>query len=212
MQTTNHNTAVLHLNAAAIKARIPQSLPDAGPGRGIVVERMEPQELAGLPIRYQVTGTAIGEILLASTRKGICYAGFTNNNTDIALVDLGRRFPKAVFSEGTDVFQEEALQWFNRPGATGLPLHLHLKGTAFQLSIWEKLLRVPFGGLTTYSQLGGSTRMARAAGTAVGDNPVCFLVPCHRAVRSNGRFEDYFWGPERKRELLALEATQVTLS
>lgn len=194
------------LHPGAIKARVPGNLPGAGLPRGIVALHMRPEEATGLQILFTVTPTALGDVLVASTAKGICYAGFTDNNADIALADLRRRFPKAVLQRGTDAWQQEALAWFDQPGTTGLPLHLHVKGTAFQWAIWTKLLTVPAGALTTYSQLGGSPAMARAVGTAVGDNPVAFLIPCHRAVRSNGRFEGYFWGTERKKQLLALEA------
>jgi AraC family transcriptional regulator of adaptative response/methylated-DNA-[protein]-cysteine methyltransferase len=201
---TNYNTAML--SPAAVKARITGTFPDAGLPRGVVITGMRPEEAPGLTIRFTIANTAIGEIMLASTAKGICYAGFTDNNPDIALADLRRRFPKAVLQQGAGEWQQEAWEWFNHPGKTGLPLHLHVKGTAFQQAIWKKLLTVPAGTLTTYAQLGGGARMARAAGTAVGNNPVAFLIPCHRAVRSNGQFEGYFWGPARKKELLALEA------
>lgn len=173
---------------------------------GIRIQRMLPGEATGLTILCNVYSTAIGEVLLASAPQGICYAGFTDNNSDIAIADLRRRFPKATISIAGHPYHEEALQWFNRLGEAGLPLHLHVKATTFQWFIWQKLLCIPMGGLVTYAALGGSRQMARAAGAAVGDNPVCFLIPCHRAVRSNGRFEDYFWGPERKKELLIMEA------
>ncbi len=187
--------------------RIRNTVPDAAFSSGVVVVKMRREEETGLAIHCSTHDTALGEILLASTSKGICYAGFTDNNSDIAIADLRRRYPKAVLDRHTDAFQREAVQWFNHPGTPGLPLHLHVKGTAFQWLIWERLLRIPPGGLITYSALGGGTHMARAAGTAVGDNPVGYLIPCHRAVRSNGQFEGYFWGPARKQQLLAMEAT-----
>ncbi|HEY4206460.1 MAG TPA: methylated-DNA--[protein]-cysteine S-methyltransferase, partial [Puia sp.] len=71
--------------------------------------------------------------------------------------------------------------------------------------IWAKLLRVPFGGLVTYSELGDGAKNARATGTAVGANPVSIIVPCHRAVRADGSYDGYYWGPEIKRKLLAYE-------
>lgn len=190
------------ITPAAIRARMTtaRQQPD------VIISVLKKEDLPGLPVHYGFYNTAIGEILLAATPEGICYAGFTNGQQDVALVDMARRYPGAVYSQQANNFHQEALQWLNHPGHTSSPLHLHLKGTPFQLDIWQKLLVIPFGAVTTYAQLGGSPQMARAAGTAVGDNPVCFLVPCHRVVRSNGRFEGYFWGTERKQQLLALEA------
>lgn len=194
------------LQPAAILERVGRTVPDKNLHSALVIAKMKPGEDRGLAIHCGTHNTAMGEVLLASTCKGICYAGFTDNNSDIAILDLHRRFPHAKFGRSTDAYQQEALRWFNEPWEKDLPLHLHVRGTAFQWSVWEKLLRIPMGGLTTYAELGGGANMARAAGTAVGDNPVCFLIPCHRAVRSNGRFEDYFWGPARKKALLTMEA------
>ncbi|MGH2623609.1 MAG: methylated-DNA--[protein]-cysteine S-methyltransferase [Sphingobacterium sp.] len=171
----------------------------------IVIERMESSLTSNMAINYQVADTLLGEIMLASTNKGICYAGFTNGDPDASLQDLQRRFSKAIFIKKTAVFQQEALARFNRPQEENLPLHLHLQGTEFQISIWRKLLKIPYGGLTTYAQLGGNTKIARAVGGAVGDNPICYLIPCHRVVRSSGRFYGYFWGNEQKKKLLAME-------
>lgn len=171
----------------------------------IVIERIDSSLTANIVINYQVADTLLGEMMLASSIKGVCYAGFTNGDPEASLKDLKRRFSKAIFIEKTAVFQQEALARFNDPQDESLPLHLHLKGTEFQLSIWKKLLKVPYGGLTTYAQLGGSEKLARTVGGAVGDNPICYLIPCHRVVRSSGRFYGYFWGNEQKKKLLAME-------
>lgn len=191
----------------------------------IHIEKMPSSGNTPLSINYQIAQTALGKILIASTDKGICHAGFIgiddstggqnsilcDSNIDepanAALTDLQRRFPKSTLTPQQDRWQQEALAKFNNPEKEDLPLHLHLKGTDFQLSIWEKLLRIPYGALTTYSALGGGPRNARATGSAVGDNPVCYLIPCHRVIRTDGRFEGYFWGTERKKILLAREAS-----
>ncbi|WP_157986668.1 methylated-DNA--[protein]-cysteine S-methyltransferase [Chitinophaga alhagiae] len=201
-------TITQDLHPAAIRARMTNLPQDARRQHqpAVTIRELKKEELPGLPIHYGVYNTAIGEILLAATPQGICYAGFTNGYRELALTDLGRRLTGAAFSKQEDVFHQQALQWLNHPGRTRQPLRLHLKGTPFQLSIWQKLLAIPSGAVTTYAQLAGSSQMARAAGTAVGDNPVCFLVPCHRVVRSNGKFDGYFWGTERKKQLLAMEA------
>lgn len=171
---------------------------------------MQPVDLKPLVINYYSVQTLFGATFLASTNKGICYAGFPNNAAPEPLNDLKRRFPDASFQNKTDEFQHRALTVFNQPQLTGFTLSFHLKGTPFQLSIWRKLLNIPFGSLCTYTQLGGATNMARAAGTAVGSNPVSLLIPCHRAVRSDGSFDRYFWGPELKKKLLTFEAIATT--
>lgn len=156
-------------------------------------------------ITYAYAPSLFGEILTAATAKGICYLGFTGNEREAALRDLKRRFPFNPMQEGSSAFLEAARLQLNNP-LRPLPVRLHLKGTPFQLQIWEQLLRIPTGGVITYAKLGGSTRAARAAGHAVGCNPVGFLLPCHRVIGSDGSFNRYFWGPELKEKLLAWEA------
>lgn len=170
---------------------------------GFVIANWEPED-TGVPISWQTRDTLIGEALIAATNKGICFLGFTNNDTAFALADLQRRFPTSkLIEEGTE-WIEEGFAYLNQP-EINLPVHLHLKGTAFQLAVWKKLALIPFGGITTYASLAGNTRNARATGTAVGANPVSYILPCHRAVRSDGSFDRYYWGNNVKRALLAYE-------
>jgi AraC family transcriptional regulator of adaptative response/methylated-DNA-[protein]-cysteine methyltransferase len=89
---------------------------------------------------------------------------------------------------------------------------LHLKGTDFQIKVWETLLKVPMGELTTYSGLAGKLQQpqaARAVGSAVGSNPVAFLIPCHRVIKSDGQIGEYHWGNTRKNAMIGWEATQI---
>ncbi|WP_183558935.1 methylated-DNA--[protein]-cysteine S-methyltransferase [Mucilaginibacter sp. SP1R1] len=158
----------------------------------------------GIAISWVVTDTAVGEALIASTVKGVCFLGFTNGDYAFALADLQRRFPGSTFTEADTEWQKEATAYLNNP-ELNLPVHLHLKGTGFQLNVWRKLTLIPFGGLSTYAELAGSTRNARATGTAVGANPVSYILPCHRAVRTDGSFDRYYWGNEIKRKLLVYE-------
>ena len=157
------------------------------------------------PIYWQSAPTAVGEILVAATAKGVCFLGFNNDNHRETLDDLRMRFPHNPIEEKSTIWHEEVQRHLDNPGHE-LPVHLHLKGTDFQLSIWGKLLLIPFGGLTTYSELGNGARNARATGTAVGANPVSIIVPCHRVVRADGSYDGYYWGPELKKKLLAYEA------
>jgi len=158
-----------------------------------------------MDITYGCAPSLFGEILVGATSKGVCFLGFTVNDREAALRDLKRRFPSNRILEGASLFQNAALMQLNNP-LQPLPVCLHLKGTPFQLRIWEQLLRIPPGGVTTYAKLGGNTRTARAAGHAVGGNPVGFLLPCHRVIGSDGSFNRYFWGPELKEKLLTWEA------
>jgi len=166
---------------------------------------------SGMPVAYQFAASAFGEILVASTIKGVCYMGFSGNNREKTLHDLKRRFPASLMEEKETEWQNEVILQMNNPEQQ-LPVHLHLKGTDFQLSIWKKLLKVPLGGLTTYAQLGGHTKNARAVGTAIGSNPVGYILPCHRVIRGDGSAEGYFWGTELKKRLLTWEAAEAAFA
>ena len=153
------------------------------------IEVMTGEEYKGkggkLNISYSFGITRFGTVMIASTSKGVCYMGFADNGEEEAAGELKRRFPYAHYLEGEDDYQLNALSVFDNADGNKKPIRLHLKGTTFQLSIWRKLLQIPFGGLVSYASLAGDAKKSRAAGTAVGDNPVGFLVPCHRVVRSN---------------------------
>jgi AraC family transcriptional regulator of adaptative response/methylated-DNA-[protein]-cysteine methyltransferase len=161
------------------------------------------QEDNTIVINYEFSETEIGHIIIASTPKGICHAGFVNKSREAAFEDLKRRFPTQQLVKKNDDYQQQAIHFCN--GESQQKIHLHLKGTTFQIEIWEKLLRIPKGKLTTYALLKNDPKLARAIGTAVGDNPVSFIIPCHRVVRNDGSFNGYFWGTELKRQLLAWE-------
>lgn len=157
-------------------------------------------------IRYGFADTLIGRVLLADTSKGICFLGFACGDDAGALADMRGRFPGQRFEERTTAFQELAAGFCN--GERWREIPLHLKGTPFQLDIWRKLVRIPEGSLTTYGSLTDDPKAAQAVGGAVGANPVSYIVPCHRVVRSDGSFHGYYWGPEIKKQLLAYELQQ----
>nr|WP_315032445.1 methylated-DNA--[protein]-cysteine S-methyltransferase [uncultured Chryseobacterium sp.] len=159
-------------------------------------------------IVYERALSLFGEILVASTSKGICYLGFDFSSRISALDDLKRRFPQNILVEKPSAFHETAIKLMNDPSLQ-LPLQLHLKGTPFQMEIWEKLSHIPFGGFTTYGHIGGSIKNARATGTAVGSNPISYLLPCHRVIRSDGSFNGYFWGTEVKEKILTWETKEI---
>lgn len=174
--------------------------------QNVRMERWLPEGIS-LPITYEFAGSAFGEILVASTPKGVCYLGFTKTDHEARLEDLKRRFPAGKMDEKSSAYKTEIILQMNNPRVQ-LPVRLHLKGTDFQLIIWKKLLQIPMGGLTTYGQLGGDSKAARAAGSAVGSNPVGFILPCHRVIHRDGSFDSYFWGSELKQRLLMWEAAE----
>lgn len=164
-----------------------------------------------ITIYYQYSDTAFGEILVASTHKGVCYLGFQDKENQ-AFDDLKSRFPNANFIPKADTFQQEALNILQGSLENIQPISLHLKGTDFQLKVWEKLLQIPFGKLATYGEIAqklGNPNASRAVGTAIGSNPIAFLIPCHRVIQSSGKLGGYMWGLNRKKALIGWEASVV---
>jgi AraC family transcriptional regulator of adaptative response/methylated-DNA-[protein]-cysteine methyltransferase len=180
----------------------------------VTLEAMTPGEYrqggAALVIGYSFGESPFGRYLVASTDKGICRLGFTDDEA-AAVAELRQEWPQAtIIAEHTAVHAQVA-QFFAREFAPAERLHLHLKGTPFQLKIWESLLRVPEGELRTYSQLAEAAHngaAVRAAGTAIGANPVGYLIPCHRVIRQTGELGQYRWGAPRKAALIGWEAAQ----
>ena len=152
-----------------------------------------------------------GDILIASTPKGICYMGFHDQKND-ALSDLKSRFPKATFLHQSDVFQENAAKIYQNNWKKMDQIKLHLKGTDFQLKVWEALLKIPSGKLTSYGNLAKSIdqpNASRAVGTAIGSNPIAYFIPCHRVIQSTGLFGGYMWGSTRKSAIIGWELAQI---
>ena len=182
----------------------------------IKIEGMTPGEYKNggeeLRIRYSYAESPFGLLLVGSTHKGICYLAFVDEGRAAALRLLKEAFPNAQYEQAGDAMQEQALSIFSRDWSQPRDIKLHLKGTPFQIKVWETLLRVPMGDLTTYSELAGAVdhpRAVRAVGTAVGHNPVAFLIPCHRVIRSDGQIGEYHWGNTRKNALIGWEATRL---
>ncbi len=172
---------------------------------------MSPEEILsggnGIQIHYSFRETSFGQILIASTDKGICFLAFGKNKS-ILLSELKARFPQAGFSENSDEMQEHAMIVFNENPEFTYPVKLHLKGTPFQFKVWEALLEIPKGYLTSYGDLAasiGHPGASRAVGTAVGENPIAFIIPCHRVIRSTGAIGGYHWGLETKKAILIRE-------
>jgi len=184
----------------------------------IGIEGMTPGEFKNggenLQIQYSFAETPFGDVVIASTPRGICHLSFLQKGKD-GTEELRANFPNAEFAQRTDFFQQAALQFFSGNWSDLKAIKLHLKGTAFQLKVWQSLLRIPFGNISTYSSIAadiGSRKASRAAGTAIGSNPVAYLIPCHRVIRSSGIIGDYHWGSARKTAILGWEAAKIQIA
>ncbi len=181
----------------------------------VKIEGMSPAEYKNggksLNINYSFSESPFGKVIAASTEKGICYMAFETDHHK-ALEDLQAKFPNASFFERKDDFQSNALSIFSKDWSELNTIKLHLKGTDFQLKVWESLLTIPMGKLSTYGNLAdkiGNPNASRAVGTAIGSNPVAFLIPCHRVIQSTGKIGGYMWGSERKQLIIGWESSKM---
>jgi AraC family transcriptional regulator of adaptative response/methylated-DNA-[protein]-cysteine methyltransferase len=180
----------------------------------VKVEGMTPAEYKNggknLEITFSFAESPFGSILVASTAKGVCYMAFVENE-GLALADLKSRFPNAQWTQKLDLLQQNALFIFQNDWSRLHEIKLHLKGTDFQLKVWESLLKIPMGSLSTYGSIAeqvGNPNASRAVGTAIGSNPVAFLIPCHRVIQSTGAL----WGVTRKSAIIGWEAAKMNVN
>jgi AraC family transcriptional regulator, regulatory protein of adaptative response / methylated-DNA-[protein]-cysteine methyltransferase len=183
----------------------------------ISIEGMTPGEYKNdgenLEIHYSFAETFFGDVLIASTDKGICHISFAKNQEE-ELAAFRNRFVKALIIQKTDLHQQSALQVFKNDWKDLGKIKLHLKATPFQVKVWEALLKIPFASVSTYSGIAQkieSPKASRAVGTAIANNPVAFLIPCHRVIRSTGLIGEYHWGSTRKKAIIGWEAAQTCL-
>lgn len=158
-------------------------------------------------IHYRFIATPFGEIIAASSPKGIFYCHFVNKR-DNAISELRHFLPDVECREHNSPALQEVEQFFQQPGTPPHKLHLHLTGTPFQLTVWQALLRIPAGELKTYGEVAKSIhkpKAARAVGTAIGQNSIAVLIPCHRVIKASGHLGNYRWGEKRKAALLDWE-------
>lgn len=201
-------TSVLHASVSA-------GLSGAGRLHDLVVnvDAVTPGELRrggeGVVIRHAFEETPFGDALVARTERGLCGLTFVTEDRAEAVLELRARWPRATLIEDTTATSALARALF---GEKRREITLHLRGSNFQLKIWEALLRIPEGALTTYGTLAASVGMpgaSRAVGTAIGRNPIAVLIPCHRVIRETGAFGGYRWGLERKKALLLWEQART---
>lgn len=178
------------------------------------IEGMTPAEYKNggknLFINYSFAESRFGNIIVASTEKGVCFMAFAEDE-EIGFHDLKNKFPNASFSRKLDLAQQNALFIFQNDWSKLSEIKLHLKGTDFQLKVWETLLKIPMGQLSTYGSIAQQIEKpnaSRAVGTAIGSNPVAFLIPCHRVIQSTGTFGGYMWGNTRKTAIIGWEGAQ----
>ncbi|OXG03083.1 AraC family transcriptional regulator of adaptative response/methylated-DNA-[protein]-cysteine methyltransferase [Flavobacterium araucananum] len=179
------------------------------------IEGMTPAEYKNggknLEINFSFAESPFGNIIVASTSKGVCFMAFAEDE-ETGFQDLENKFPNATFSRKLDLSQQNALFIFQNDWSKLSEIKLHLKGTDFQLKVWETLLKIPMGQLSTYGSIAQQIEKpnaSRAVGTAIGSNPVAFLIPCHRVIQSSGTFGGYMWGNTRKTAIIGWEGAKI---
>ena len=163
---------------------------------------------AGLTIYEGWFSSPFGEAIAMGTDRGLCGLGFASEmGREAAREDLVRRWPLAQFEQQPD----HLAPWVNAAFAGKGDVALHMMGAPLQIKVWEALMRIPTGYVTTYSNIAKSVenpKAVRAVGTAVGRNPISFIIPCHRVLRKSGKLGGYHWGTPVKRALLAYEGAR----
>jgi AraC family transcriptional regulator, regulatory protein of adaptative response / methylated-DNA-[protein]-cysteine methyltransferase len=218
--TLDHARRLLRDSASVLDATYEVGL--SGPGRlhdlFVTHEAMSPGEWKaggeGLTIHYGFHPSPFGSALVMATERGLCGMAFADAGDEkAAFADMARRWPKATYVEDKTYTAPLAQRIFDpKLWRQDRPLRVVLIGTDWEIRVWDTLLKVPLGKLTTYSDLAakvGTPKAARAVGAAVGKNPVCFVVPCHRVVGKSGDLTGYHWGLTRKRAILGWEAAKA---
>ncbi|HET9715939.1 MAG TPA: methylated-DNA--[protein]-cysteine S-methyltransferase [Pseudolabrys sp.] len=215
--TLNHARELLRSSASVLETAYEVGL--SGPGRlhdlFVTHEAMSPGEWKaggeGLAVTYGFHACPFGTALVMTTPRGLAGLALADPGRErAALRDMRARWPKAHYVEDSSATAAVARRIFDPTlWRKNQPLRIVLIGTDFEVRVWERLLDIPMGRLTTYSDLAaraGAPRAARAVGAAVGKNPICFVVPCHRVVGKDGDITGYHWGITRKRAMLGWEA------
>lgn len=167
---------------------------------------MLPSEKSGLHIHYSFYECFFGKTVIVTTHRGVCYIGCVSEEQIVN--ELSKRFPQAVLHHQKDEWQALAFLILQGERNVTITLPFHIYGTPFQLAVWDGLLQIPEGSLTSYGRISqniGRPKAVRAVGTAVGDNPIMYLIPCHRVIRNDGGIGGYYWGVEMKKKMLSAE-------
>ena len=175
-------------------------------------EAMTPGEYVkrgeGLIISWSWFNSPFGKLLALATDRGLCGLGFSGaNDEEEVLQDYKNRWPNAVYIEDKSKLEGSINSLISNEGS----INIYLLGAPFQIKVWEALLNIPLGYVTTYSDVANAINnknAVRAVGTAIGNNPIGWLIPCHRVLRKNGDLGGYHWGLDRKIALIARESAQ----
>ncbi len=189
----------------------------SGPGRlhdlMISIEAMSPGEFKtkgkGIEILYGTHATPFGSCLIGLTPRGICHMAFFDADKDRAIAEMKERWAGATFRPSQVKTAPVIRELFKKTGKRRFSLLL--RGTPFQIKVWEALLSIPEGEVVSYNhlaKLAGSPKASRAVGSAVGSNTIAYLIPCHRVIRETGFLGQYRWGESRKKTILHWELTR----
>jgi AraC family transcriptional regulator of adaptative response/methylated-DNA-[protein]-cysteine methyltransferase len=213
--TLGHAKALLAQRYTTLEAADAAGLSGSGRLHDLFLrwEAMSPGEFArkgaGLIIYYGWFDSPFGEALAMGTDRGLCGVAFAAEfGRDVTMADMRARWSDAMYVEAP----EKIAHWVDAGFEERGEAVLHMIGAPFQIKVWEALLAIPSGHVTTYSEIAaaiGNPRAVRAVGTAVGRNPVSFLIPCHRALRKSGGLGGYHWGLPVKRAILAWESARA---
>ena len=220
MQYLSKETAKACLNQSqsVLSAAINSGL--SGPGRlhdlFVHAEAVTPGEYKnygkGLDIFYGFHPTPFGDCLVALSKRGITNLMFVNNNVEEVMNELKQRWRNAHLVPDQKRSGQAVMRIFPSDNLPAAPLHLHIKGTNFQLKVWEALLSLPAGVLVTYEDVArkiDNPRAIRAVATAIANNPIAYLIPCHCVIRKSGEFNQYRWGSTRKKLMIGWELSRA---
>lgn len=215
--TKEHARRLLEQSATVLEATYASGLSSPGRLHDLFVscDAVTPGEWKnggqGLTISYGIHPTPFGNCLLALSERGICALYFVEEGST-EIEQLRHQWPGALLEEDRGRTGEICEKLFcQSPRSAKTPFHLHLRGTNFQLKVWQALMNIPAGQLVSYSQIArqiGCPDSQRAVGSAIGKNEICVLIPCHRVIQSLGTFGGYRWGPIRKQALIGWEASK----
>lgn len=217
--TLDHAKHLLAANHSVLDTALDVGL--SGPSRlhdlFVACEAMTPGEYKalgdGLTIRWGLHDCPFGTALVATTERGVCWLTFSDRpDAGDAMDEFVAHWPAARLVEDAEATRPTAARAFGWEGGGGEPLRLLLRGTNFQIKVWEALLRIPEGAVVSYEDVAraiGQPTAMRAVGAAVGRNPVCVLIPCHRVIQKSGVIHNYRYGVPRKRALLAWEQART---
>ena len=166
----------------------------------------------GINIEWGIGPTPFGPAFVGITERGICSFEFVDGSPGQHVKKLKAAWPKAEIRDNERKIAGILKKLFTKPGGSNIPVHVLVRGTNFQVNVWKALLRIPAGSTTSYGQVAsaiGSPKAARAVGSAIGDNPVALLIPCHRVIQQSGALGGYHWGSVRKQALLAWETAHL---